>query len=268
MPDPRPVAVFDSGMGSLSVVQELRRQLPKERIIYLADRARYPYGRKSKEQLLSIVVQTMKFLEKSDPKSMVVASITPSMLVLKEARLSVNVPVFGVYPSLDSAVGLSKTGHIAVMATEATIRSDELAEYLKPYIMSTKIVRVNASPIIDLVESGTFLDDKNVKEKIDKALNELKSDKKVDVALLGSTHLPLIQDKLTELFPNMQFVNPALDTVKQLKTYLQHHDMENDGGGGMKILVSKDKAQFEKIVRKLGIKEEIEEVSLDIKLEY
>ncbi len=267
MADDRPIAVFDSGMGSLSVVSALREELPGESIIYLADRAHYPYGNKSKEQLRSIIVQTIKFLEKYDTKSIIVASITPSMLVLKEARLYTNVPVFGVYPAMAGALAVSKTKHIAFLATQATIESVELDEYTKPYISTARIVRINASPIIDIVESGQFLEDGNVAETLARVTRGIKSDPKIDVIMLGSTHLTLVKDRLAELFPKMQFVNPALDTVKQVKNYLQRQDMAAKGKGGLKILVSKKKEQFEKIIRKLRMKESVEEVALDFRLD-
>ena len=268
MPDNRPIAVFDSGMGSLSVIQALRQELPNESIVYLADRAHYPYGKKSREQLKSIIIQTIKFLEKFDLKAIIVASITPSMLVLREARLYTNIPVFGVYPTISDAVALSKTKNIALLATEGTINSDELDEYVKPYITTTRIIMVNASPIIDLVESGKFLENATAtKETMVNAMHSIKSNPKIDVAILGSTHLPLIKEHLASLFPKMQLVNPALNTVNQVKTYLQYQDMTNQEKGTMKILVSKGKEQFEKIVRALGIKESIEQVVLDFKIE-
>ncbi|MFQ5920596.1 MAG: glutamate racemase, partial [Nitrososphaerales archaeon] len=235
MPDPRPIAVFDSGIGSLSVVSALRQELPQESIIYLADRARYPYGTKGRDQLRSIIIQTLKFLEGYGPKSIIVASITPSMLVLREARLHTTVPVFGVYPALSDAVALSKTKHIALMATKGMIESIELDKFTKPYITTARIVAINASPIIDTVESGRFLEDGGVRETIARTMKGAKSDPKIDVAILGSTHLPLVRDRIAELFPKMQFVNPALDTVKQVRTYLHQHDMEAEGKGSMKI---------------------------------
>ena len=83
----KPLAVFDSGIGSLSVIESLRREMPNESIVYLADRAHYPYGNKTNRQLRSIIIQTLKYLEKFDPKAIIVASITPSMHVLKECKL-------------------------------------------------------------------------------------------------------------------------------------------------------------------------------------
>lgn len=262
MPDARPIAVFDSGVGSLSVVSALRQELPNESIIYLADRARYPYGTKSTDELRAIIVQTIKFLERYEPKLIIVASITPSLLVLREARLHANVPVFGVYPSLGDAVAMSKTNSIALMATEGTLKSERLDGYTKPYITTTRIVMINASPIIDLVESGRFLEDGNLKEAIARMMLDMKSAPKTDVIVLGSTHLPLVKDRLAEIFPKIRFVNPALDTVKQVKTYLRSRDMESTGGGSTKILVSKDREQFEKIITKLGVREGVEDVVL------
>ncbi|MFQ5921081.1 MAG: hypothetical protein ACE5JV_03595, partial [Nitrososphaerales archaeon] len=77
----------------------------------------------------------------------------------------------------------------------------------------------------------------------------------------------LVRDRIAELFPKIQFVNPTLDTVKQVRTYLHQHDMEAEGKGSMKILVSKNREQFEKIIRKLGVIENMEDVALDFKLE-
>ncbi|MFQ5969148.1 MAG: glutamate racemase [Nitrososphaerales archaeon] len=268
MPDKRPIGVFDSGMGSLSLIQALRQELPNESIVYLADRVHYPYGKKSREQLRSIIIQTIRFLEKFDLKAIVAASITPSMLVLKEARLYTNIPVFGVYPTISDAVGLSKTKQIALLATEGTINSDELHEYVKPYITTARIVMVNASPIIDLVESGKFLESATeAKESMVNAMQSIKTNPKIDVAILASTHLVLIKDLLANLFPKVQLINPALNTVNQVKTYLQYQNITNQGKGTMKILVSKGKVQFERVVKALGIKESIEEVLLDFKIE-
>lgn len=266
--DNRPIAVFDSGIGSLSVIQLLRKEIPNESIVYLADRAHYPYGKKTREQLRSIIIQTLKYLEKFNPKALVVASITPSMQVLRECKLYTNIPVFGVYLNFADAIELSKTRFIALMATENTIHNEVLDDYMKPYIPTTKIIRVNASPIIDLVESGQFLDDdKKVKEVIKNNTASIQSNPKTDVIILGSTHLPLIKEHIASIYPKMQFVNPAISAVEQVKTYLQNQDLAAEGNGSMKILVSKNKQQFEKIARALGIKEGIEEVKLDFKID-
>lgn len=267
--DNRPIAVFDSGIGSLSVIQALRKEMPNEPIVYLADRAHYPYGKKTKEQLKSLIIQTLKYLERFDPKVIVVASITPSMQVLRECKLHTNIPVFGVYLNIEEAVMLSKTKIIALLATEGTIASEALDDYIKPYITTTKIIKVNASPMIDLVESGKFLEDAGAtKQVIIDNTASIKSNPKTDTVILGSTHLPLIKEHIAGIYPKMQFVDPATTTVKQVKTFLQNQDITaQNKGGSMQILVSKNKQSFERIVRSLGIRDKIEEVNLDFKID-
>jgi len=266
--DNRPVAIFDSGTGSLSIIRSLTKEMPNESIVYLADRAHYPYGKKTKGQLKSIIIQTLKYLEKFDPKVIIVASITPSMQVLRECKLHTNVPVFGVYLNIGDAVALSKTKVIALLATEGTIESEVLDDYIKPFITTTKIIKVNASPIIDLVESGKFLEsDSMVKDAITNNTASIKSNPKTDVLILGSTHLSLIKDHIASVYPKVQFVDPAITTVRQVKAYIQHQDITAQDKGSMKILVSKNKQQFEKIVRALGIQDKIEEVELDFKID-
>jgi len=267
--DNRPIAVFDSGIGSLSVIQLLQKELPNESIVYLADRAHYPYGKKTPAQLKSIIIQTLKYLESFDPKVIIVASITPSMQVLRECKLHTTIPTFGVYLNMEEAVTMSKTKFIALMATEGTIRSEVLDDYIKPFIIVARMIKVNASPIIDLVESGKFLENDNyVKEVIAKNTAGIKSNPKIDVIILGSTHLSMLKEHIASVYPKVQFVDPAISTVKQVKTYLNYQDITAQKKEAMKILVSKNKEQFEKIVRSLGIKENIEEVKLDFKIEF
>ena len=264
----RPLAVFDSGIGSLSVIESLRKEMPNESIVYLADRVHYPYGIKTNRQLKSIIIQTLKYLEKFDPKAIIVASITPSMRVLKDCRLYANVPVFGVYLNIGDAVESSRTKFIALLATEGTIKSEGLDAYIKPYITNTDIFKINASPIINLVESGKFLDDvTTVKKNIAEHTRDIKSNSQIDVIILGSTHLSLIKELLAELYPRIKFVDPATDTVRRVKTYLHNHDITSQNKGSMRILVSKNKIQLESIMRSLGMQDKIEEVRLDFKLD-
>jgi len=266
--DNRPIAVFDSGVGSLSVIQSLRKEMPNESIVYLADRAHYPYGKKTMEQLKLITIQTLKYLEKFDPKAIIVASVTPSMKVLKECKLHVNVPVFGVYLNIGDAVALSKTKFIALLATEGIVEGQFLDDYINPYITTAKIIKVNASPIIDLVESGKFLDDdKEVNRIIANNTTSITSNPKTDVIILASTHLPLIKERIASIYPKVQFVDPVINTVNQVETYLQNHDIAAQNKGRMQILVSKNKEEFKKIAQSLGMQDEIEDVKLDFKID-
>ncbi|MFQ5940508.1 MAG: glutamate racemase [Nitrososphaerales archaeon] len=265
--DNRPIAVFDSGIGSLSLIKSLRKEMPNESIVYLADRVHYPYGKKTQEQLKSIIIKTFKCLEKFDPKAIIVASVTPSMQVLKECKLHTNVPVFGVYLNIGEAVAMSKTRFIALLATEGIIGSERLDDYTKPYITTTKIIKVNASPLIDIVESGKFLDDKTTKAFIANNTLDIKSNPQIDVIILGSTHLQVLKGHLASFYPKVQFVDPAINTVEQVKTYLQYQEISAQNKGSVRILVSKNRPQFEKIVRSIGIQDRIEDIKFDFNID-
>jgi glutamate racemase len=170
--------------------------------------------------------------------------------------------------NIADALALSKTRCIALLATEGTLKSEALDDYIKPYITVASIVKIDASPLIDLVESGKFLeDDSSVKEAITKNTALLKSNQKVDVMILGSTHLALLKKQLADLYPSIQLIDPAMKTLERVKTYLQNHSMTALENAGLKILVSKNREQFEKIARKFGLQEPVEEVTLDFKVD-
>jgi glutamate racemase len=127
-----PVAVFDSGIGSLSIIRELRREIPAEDLLYFADRAHFPYGNKSHGELREIIISTLNYLKRFKPKLVVVASNTPSVQVLDEVRKEVmDLPIIGIRPPLKEASRLTKKKHIGIMATGGTIRSKELENQIR-----------------------------------------------------------------------------------------------------------------------------------------
>ncbi|HEX6561629.1 MAG TPA: aspartate/glutamate racemase family protein, partial [Nitrososphaera sp.] len=127
-----PVAVFDSGIGSLSIIRELKKAVPAEDLLYFADRAHFPYGNKSHQQLLEITASTINYLKRYKPKLVVMASNTPSVQVLEEVKKRVGeMPVIGVRPPLKEAVRLTKKKHIGIMASAGTVNSKELENQIR-----------------------------------------------------------------------------------------------------------------------------------------
>src|SRR3954447_6855748 len=125
----RPIAVFDSGLGSLSIIRELRKTMPAENILYFADTMNFPYGKKSKEQLKSIITKSIRFLEKYRPKLIVMASNTPSVQIYDEIKNKSSIGIIPTKPPLKKAVNMSKKKHIAVMASSGVLHSKEF-DYL------------------------------------------------------------------------------------------------------------------------------------------
>ena len=260
-----PVAVFDSGIGSLSIVRELKREMPNEDLLYFADRAHFPYGGKSHQQLCEIMVNTINYLRRYKPKIVVVASNTPSVQVLDEVRKTItDVPIMGVKPPLKDAARLTKKKHIGIMATEGTIRSKELEIQIRREVPQHILVtKFNASPIVDLVEHGVHLEnERRTFDVISRVLGD-GVDEKIDVITLSSTHLPFVKTYLNSLLPTVRFVDPAQTVAREVRKFLKFYRMaKKSGTGRLQILVSDGKREFERSVRAMGVREPVEEVFL------
>ncbi|MEO9364155.1 MAG: glutamate racemase [Nitrososphaera sp.] len=260
-----PVAVFDSGIGSLSIIRELKKAVPAEDLLYFADRAHFPYGNKSHQQLLEITASTINYLKRYKPKLVVVASNTPSVQVLEEVKKRVGeVPIIGVRPPLKEAVRLTKKKHIGIMASAGTVNSKELEGQIRREVPQHILVtKSNASPIIELVENGVHLE--NERRTFDVVLRVLGDcvDEKIDVMTLSSTHLPFVKTYLNALLPTVRFVDPAQMVAKDVRKFLNFYRMaKKSGSGRLQILVSDGKREFEKSIRAMGVREPVEEVFL------
>jgi glutamate racemase len=260
-----PLAVFDSGIGSLSIIRELKREVPNEDLLYFADRVHFPYGTKSYPKLREIIVNTINYLRRYKPKLVVVASNTPSVQVLDEVRRMItDVPIIGVRPPLKEAARLTKKKHIGIMATEGTIRSKELDIQIRREVpQHIFVTKFNASPIIELIEHGGHLEnERRTFDVISRVLGD-SVDEKMDVITLSSTHLPFVKTYLNALLPTVRFVDPAQIVAKDVRKFLKFYRIaKKSGTGRLQILVSDGKREFEKSVRAMGVREPVEEVFL------
>ena len=260
-----PVAVFDSGIGSLSIIRELRREIPYENLLYFADRVHFPYGSKPHAELREIVVNTINYLKRYEPKLVVVASNTPSVQVLDEVRRTItDIPIIGVRPPLKEAARLTKKKHIGVLATGGMIRSREFENQIRREVPQDILVtRFNASPIIELIEKGVHHEnERQTFNVISRVLGD-NTDEKIDVITLSSTHLPFVKRYLNSLLPTVRFIDPAQIVARDVRKLLAFNRMtKKSGKSNLRILVSDGKREFEKSARALGMREPIEEVFL------
>ncbi|MBI5860326.1 MAG: aspartate/glutamate racemase family protein [Nitrosarchaeum sp.] len=243
------IAVFDSGLGSLSIIKAIQK-ICKSEIIYFADQKNFPYGKKSKKQLETIIKQTIKLLEENfSPDLIVMASNTPSLMV------STNRKVIGVNPPIKEAMILSKTKNIAILVTQAAIKSKSLSSYIKKFNFSKdkKIYKVNSSILVELVESNKFITDKPYCKKIiRKTLTNVFSNK-IDVATLSSTHLSFLKSLLSSEFPQVKFVDPADIVASKVLANIKKESRKNT----IKIFTSGNVKLFQKNLYKLGIKNKV-----------
>lgn len=222
-----PIGVFDSGVGGLTVVREIMRQIPNEKIVYFGDTARVPYGSKSKETVTRYSRQIVRFLQTMQVKAIVVACNTASAYALDELEKEIDVPIIGVVrPGAKVAVDATKNGRIGVIGTRATIGSDIYTTYIRQINPAVDVIGKACPLFVSLVEEGLWQDP--VTDEIAmRYLSEL-IDIDIDTLILGCTHYPLIRSTVGRIMgDHVTLVNPAYETARELKELLMEKGLFN-----------------------------------------
>jgi len=226
-----PIAIFDSGFGGLTVVKELMERLPGEDLIYFGDTARVPFGTKSAQTVIRFSLEIVDFLAKTNPKMIVVACNTASATALDILRRRVPVPVLGVIePGAQAAAAASQTGHIGVIATEATIRSQAYKRAIVN-IRPGAFVHATACPLlVPIVEEGRPSEDPVVHHAVQGYLRPLKA-LDVDALILGCTHYPLLQGAIAaEMGPGVSIINSAREMARSVADRLAQDGLAEPAG--------------------------------------
>lgn len=222
-----PIGVFDSGVGGLTVVREIMRQIPNESICYFGDTARVPYGSKSKETITRFSRQIVRFLKTHQVKTIVIACNTASAYALDELEKELDIPIIGVVrPGAAVAAKVSKNGKIGVIGTAATIGSQIYTDYIKEINRNVTIYGKACPLFVPLVEEG-LLQDPVTDEIAKRYLAEL-IDIGIDTLIMGCTHYPLIRSTIGRVIgENVTLVNPAYETARELKKMLEERALLN-----------------------------------------
>lgn len=218
--DNRPIGVFDSGVGGLTVVSEMIRMLPNESIIYFGDTARFPYGTKSAPELQSFVVEIVQFLRQEDVKFIVIACNSASATALKSAQELFAIPIIGVIePSARGAVQATRNRRVGVIGTEATIKSQAYEKSIRSFDAGVAIYPQICPEFADFVERGE-VDTPGVREVAATYLGPLIS-ADVDTLVLGCTHYPLLTGLIEEVMgERVRLISSAVETAKEVKNIL------------------------------------------------
>jgi len=252
------IAVFDSGFGSLSIIREIQKKFKGE-LIYFADQKNFPYGVKSKIELENIIKETTVLLEKKfSPELIVMASNTPTLL-LNFSRISPK--IVGVYPPFNDAVKISRTRNVAILGTKTIIHSENITKFIENCKVPNDIVvhKIDCSLLVELVESGKFLTDKEYcKNIIKEVLEDAFLDNLIDVATLSSTHLQFLEPFLRSIFKNVKFLDPAKNISNVLKDLNELDAEDNDlQQNVLRIFTSGDVKLFKKNLQMMGIDDEV-----------
>lgn len=249
------VVVFDSGLGSLSIIQAIRK-VTKADIVYFADQKNYPYGKKSPKVLRQIIESSIDLLQKKfQPDIIIVGSNTPTLLF--PDLFKNNKAIIGVSPPLKDAEKKTNTNSIAILGTTAIIKSRQTSKYVKKNLTKDiRVHKIDATKLIDLVESGKFIYDKQYCEKIAiKVLSKIFERNNIDVVTLSSTHLPALLPTLKKIFPKIVFLDPAMQVATRMST---NNHFISSTKNSLQIFSSSDVVQLEKNLKKLKIRNKVQ----------
>jgi glutamate racemase len=227
MSDPRPIGVFDSGVGGLTVLREMQRQLPSESTIYFADLGHFPYGPRYQAQVRHFALNIIRFLEKLDVKMVVIACNTATAAALNTAREVFDIPIIGVItPGAEAAVAATKNKRVGVISTEGTLQSQEYLHAIREANPTIRVWPKAATELVDLVEAGKS-QAPETEAVLREALREIQ-DFEADTLILGCTHYPLLRPLISKITGDrMTVVDSAETTAARVKRVLAKNGLES-----------------------------------------
>ena len=229
--DNRPIGFLDSGVGGLTVVRELMRQLPHEEIVYIGDSARAPYGPRPAEQIREYTWQLVNFLLTKDVKMIVIACNTATAVVWEEIKAQLDIPVLGVIlPGASAAIKSSQGGKIGVIGTPMTVHSDIYRQKIHDLDPDLQVESLACPKFAPLVESGA-LSTSVTKKVVYETLRPLVG--KVDSLILGCTHYPLLRPIIQNVMgPDVKLIDSGAECVRDISVLLNYFEINRSRDAG------------------------------------
>ncbi len=260
----RPIGVYDSGIGGLTVVGWLRKVLPEERILYFGDTARVPYGGRARGEIIEFSRQIVGFFLSQGVKFIIAACNTSSALALPVVAQETDVPLMGVIRAgAEAAVSATKAERIGVIGTQGTVNSRAYTEAVKK-LAPDAFVREQACPeLVPMIEAG-YRDGEVVEELLYRYLQPL-IDYRIDTLILGCTHYPYLLAPIRRLMgPDVKIVDPAEAVAREARNELQALGLLNEKKAGEDLFfVSGDPDRFQAAALQLGYTQRVEHVEIE-----
>lgn len=217
----RAIGFLDSGVGGLTVVKELMRQLPHEKIVYIGDSARAPYGPRTVEQIKEFTWDMVNFLVTKNVKMIVFACNTATAVAWEEVKEALDIPVLGVIlPGASAAIKSSSTGRIGIIGTPMTVQSDVYSKkihFLAPQVIVESVACPKFVPIVESNQMSSSVAKKVVYEALEPLVG------KVDTLVLGCTHYPLLRSIIQNVMgPNVKLIDSGAECVRDISVLLNY----------------------------------------------
>lgn len=222
--DERPIGVFDSGVGGVSVLREIRRELPAEDLIYLADSAYTPYGDRPAAVIIERSIATVTLLERAGVKAVVVACNTATGVAVDTLRARFSLPIVAIEPAVKPAVAQTRSGVVGVLATTQTLASERFSRLVDTHAGSVRVMTQPSPGLVEVVEAGE-LSTPATRSLVERYVGPL-LDQGADTIVLGCTHYPFLSPVIQDIAgPDVTVIDPAVAVAKELRRRLQ--------GGGL-----------------------------------
>ncbi|WP_427967957.1 glutamate racemase [Altererythrobacter sp.] len=227
-----PILLFDSGVGGLTVLAELRKLLPDAPVIYAADEAGLPYGTKSEAQIAARVAGLLgRMSERYRPRLACIACNTASTIALGMVREVLEIPIVGTVPAIKPAASMTRTGTIGLLGTEATIRQAYVDNLEAEFGNGSRLLRHAAPGLVETAEAklrGELVDSSSIDAAV-AGLRDMEGGEQIDTVVLACTHFPLLEHELGEVFgPDVRFVHGAEGIARRIAFLTQGQDFARD----------------------------------------
>jgi glutamate racemase len=246
MTEARPLLIFDSGVGGLSVLRPIRALLPTAPIVYAADSAGYPYGTKSETEIAARVPALLgRLAERFDPELIVIACNTASTIALDAVRAALDIPIVGTVPAIKPAAVLSKSRVIGVLGTDATVRQPYVDRLSAEFASDCRVIRYGSAELVDLAEAklrGEPSDPAAFARILDGLLTQ-PGGAEIDTIVLACTHFPLVQDELEAAAPRpLAFVDGGEGIARRTAWLTRNHEWPDRAPEGRALFTSRSPA--------------------------
>ena len=236
-----PILFFDSGVGGLSVLAPTRELLPTAPIVYAADSAGFPYGKRSEAEIASRVPALLgRLVERYHPRLAVIACNTASTIALDHVRLALDLPVVGTVPAIKPATETSKARVIGVLGTQATVRQPYVDDLAAKFAADCTLIRHGSPELVELAEAKLAGDDISadavraaVQPMFDAADGE-----RIDTVVLACTHFPLLADELHMVFPHVTYVDGGPGIARRIAYLTREQPWPAAATPGMMLFTS------------------------------
>jgi glutamate racemase len=237
--DNRPIGIFDSGVGGLSVCKAIKDTLPSEDIIYFGDTNRFPYGTKAIETVIRYSREITAYLISRNVKMVVVACNTASATALGVLKNENDIPIIGVIEAGARAACKKTSGRkIGIIASRATVASESYIKAINSILPEIKIIQQHASIFVSLVEEG-WINDEITRLTVKKYINDMHING-VRTLILGCTHFPLLKKAINDVYPDISLIDTGEEIALEVKKILKEKDIEKSGAKGEITLYASD----------------------------